>query len=248
MRIRGFRRYVRPIVAVMVLVIGSAGTSVFAQTSSSNNYKMTESDFSSGSSVESCSGQYCARTTIGDLSIGEGTSEKYTASFGPIATDSTPLLEVIVALTQSHLGNLAAETTATKTTSVQVRNYLSDGYVLQIVGNPPKYANHTMDTPTTPTASAPGTEQFGINAADNSTPNVGASPVQVPSGQFSFGTVDSDYSTPNLFKYVSGDTVARSLSSSGRTDYTISMIVNISNATPAGHYTGDFSAVVVPVY
>ena len=56
------------------------------------------------------------------------------------------------------------------------------------------------------------------------------------------------YNIPNWFKYRSGETVARSLTDSGRTDYTVTMIVNISSSTPAGEYAGDFAAVVIPAF
>lgn len=241
----GLWGYSKILLAMAIIAVGGAST-VFAA-SSSTNYQVVESDFNAGT-LESCSGQYCAQASIGDVTAGKSKSVTGTsASFGPI-TDSEPLLEVIVNPGESNLGILTTENTATKITTIQIRNYLSGGYVLQIVGNPPKYGNHTLNTPSTPTASDPGTEQFAINAADNSIPNVGAAPVQVPSDQMSFGVVDDDYNTPNVFKYASGDEIARSETESGRTDYTISMIVNISNTTPAGHYTGDFSAVVIPVY
>ncbi len=224
----------------------TAGTA-FAETSNSTNYQVTESEFNSGSSQQSCSGQYCARASIGDMTAGSSKSNGGTATFGSVV-DGEPLLEVIVNQGESNLGVLTTETTATKTMVVQIRNYLSGGYILQIVGDPPRYGTHTLSTPATPTAATPGTEQFAINAAANTTPNVGSAPVQLPSGQTSFGFVADDYHTPDLFKYTSGDVVARSNTESGRTDYTISMIVNISNATPAGHFSSDFSAVVIPVY
>lgn len=235
----------RLLLVAALIVVGTAG-SAFAQTSSSANYKMTESDFNSGASLNSCSATYCARASLGDIGAGssKGTNN---AAFGSITSDE-PMLEVIVDPGISNLGVLSTETTATKTTTVKIRNYLSDGYTLQIKGDPPKYANHTLNTPSTPTASTPGIEQFGINVAANTTPAIGAAPVQVPSDLFSFGTVTADYATPNLFKYDSEDVIARSLTSSGQTDYTISMIVNISNSTPAGLYKGAYSAVVIPFY
>lgn len=228
------------------IVVGSSNV-VFATTSSSSNYQVTETEFGASSTSQTCSGQYCARASIGDMSPSDGKSASYSAKFGAI-TDSDPLLEVIVDTGASDLGILSTEKTATKTMVVRVRNYLSDGYTMQIVGSAPTVNSHTLKTPTTPTASKPGTEQFAINASANTTPNVGAGPVQVPSNTFSFGTVLPNYSVPNLFMYSSGGVVAKSTSSSGETDYTISMIVNISNDTPAGHYSGDFAAIVVPVY
>lgn len=233
---------------LLTVLIASCGTgTAFAVTSSSSKYQVTETEFGASSTKKSCSDQYCARVSIGDMGSGSGKSAGTAATFGSITSDE-PLLEVIVDPGVSNLGDLAAETTATKTTNVRVRSYLSDGYVLQIVGNAPKYGNHTINTLSTPTASSAGTEQFGINAVANTSPSVGAAPLQVPSSQTSYGEVVSGYNTPNLFKYTSGDVVARSLTESGRTDYTISMIVNISNSTPAGHYSGDFSAVVIPGY
>lgn len=247
MQKRGLGYYLQLILpAVLLVTIGGAST-VVATTSSSTSYQVTETEFGASSTAQNCSTQYCAQATIGDMAAGSSASSRYAAKFGTI-TSGDPLLEVIVTAGASDLGVLSAESTVTKTTTVQVRNYLSGGYTLQIVGNPPKYRGHTLATPSIPTASTPGTEQFAINASANTTPNVGAAPVQVPSTQTSFGVVNDNYRTPNLFKYTSGEVVAHSNSESGRTDYTISTIVNISNATPAGHYSGDYAAIVVPVY
>jgi len=237
------------VLLALALAVCGASTAL-AVTSSSPNYQMTEGEFNAGSMLNSCSGQYCAQASIGDMAVGGKSTSGGTssASFGSIPASSDPLLEVIIDAGQSDLGVLSTEQTASKTMIVRVRNYLSDGYTLQIVGTPPKFGDHVLSTPGTPTAANPGSEQFGINAVANTSPLVGTNPLQVPSDQTSFGVVESDYGTPNLFKYASEDIVARSNSESGRTDYTISMIVNIASSTPAGHYAGDFSAIVTPVY
>lgn len=245
MRKRGLGGYIRYLLlAVAIAVCGAPA--VFAETSNSTHYQLNDSSFTAGSAKQTCSTSYCSQTSIGAAG-GDTASASYKTSFGPV-TESQPELQVIVDPGTSDLGVLTTERTATKTTSVKILTYLSSGYMLQIVGNPPKYANHTLATPSTPTASTQGVEQFGINAVANTTPNVGANLVQVPSGSFSFGVVNSNYNTANQFMYNSGDVVAHSSSASGETDYTISFIVNISNDTPAGHYQGDFSAVVIPVY
>jgi len=246
MQKRRLWRYSKLGLLAALIIIGDT-TTAFATTSSSTNYQMTEAQFGSGSTVESCSGQYCARASIGDMVAGDSENSRNSATFGPVIAEE-PLLEVIVDPGESNLGDLTTDRTATKTMTVRIRNYLSEGYTLQITGSPPKYGNHTLSTPTTPTASTPGTEQFAINAAANTTPDIGANPLQIPSSELSFGEVDDAYKTPNLFKYTSGDVVARSRTESGRTDYTISMIVNVSNSTPAGRFTGDFSAVVIPAF
>lgn len=230
----------------VLIASGGAGT-VFATTSNSENYEATQMELGASAPLNGCSDMYCAQASIGNMTTGDSSSAGGTAKFGTV-TKGEPLLEVIVSEGESNLGILTTERTATKTTTVQVRSYLSGGYVLQMVGDAPKYGNHTLSTPSSPTESDPGSEQFGINAVANTTPDVGADPVQIPSSEMSFGTVENGYKTANLFQYASGDVIARSVTESGRTDYTVSMIVNVSNATPAGHFSSDFSAVVVPVY
>lgn len=246
MQKRRLWRYVTLVLLAVLVPIASSGTS-FAETSSSSHYQVTETQFTSGTSVQSCSGSYCAKVSVGDAAVGDAASTNNTAKFGSI-TNSDPLLEVIVESGKSDLGTLTTEKTGTKTMTVKIRNYLSGGYVLQIVGDPPKYNGHTLATSDTPVQSVPGTEQFGINAVANTNPSVGSNLVQVPDDKTSFGAVYDNYNVPNLFMFQSGDNVAHSVKSSGETDYTISVIVNISSATPAGHYSGDFSAVVIPVY
>lgn len=245
MRIGKWWHYSRPLLLAGLIVIASASTAV-AQTAKSPTYQVSETQFGSTSAHQNCSAQYCAKASIGDISGGEKMKTN-TASFEPVES-SEPRLEVIVEPGVSNLGVLTTETTATKTMIVRISNYLGGGYTLQIDGSPPKFNNHTLSTPTTPTASTPGIEQFAINVAANTNPSVGAAPQQVPADQEVFGVVDDDYDTPNLFKYSSEEIIARSDSESGRTDYTISMIVNVSNSTPAGHFTGDFSAVVTPAF
>jgi len=233
---------------VSVVTSAIAGANIaMATTSRSPNYQTSETKFGSGASLDSCSGQYCSDVTIGELGDGQSSSTNYSASFGPIA-DGEPLLEVIVEPGESNLGVLTTESTATKTTIIKVRSYMSDGYIMQIVGDPPKYDDHSLKALSVPTAATPGVEQFGINLTANTEPAVGKEPVQVPSGLFGFGKVSEDYGIANMFKYVSGDVVARSEVESGQTEYTLSIIVNISNSTPAGHYAGDYSALVVPAF
>ena len=230
-----------------VVIIGSGASTAAAETSSSANYQVTESEFSAMSNKLNCSASYCAKASIGDMGAPVSKSPTSKAQFGPV-TESDPLLEVIIDPGQSNLGELTTERTAFKTTTVRVRTYLSNGYTLQILGDPPKYNGHILSAPTTPTPSQMGTEQFGVNATVNTTPNVGMDLVQIPSSLTSFGVVNDNYKIPNKFMYVSGSEVSHSESESGRTDYTISMIVNVSNSTPAGHYSGDFSAIVIPIY
>lgn len=226
--------------------ISLSGT-VHALTSTSTHYQVDSTQFGSGSTSQTCSTNFCANGGIGTVTAGETNNTTNSANLGQ-TTENGPSLDVSVDGGASDLGVLTTEQTATKITVVKIRSYLSGGYILQIIGSPPTYAGHTLSTPSTPTPSYAGVEQFGINAVANTTPAVGANVLQVPSIQTSFGAVNANYATANLFMYNSGDVVAHSPTASGETDFTVSMILNISNVTPAGHYSGDFSAVVIPVF
>lgn len=234
------------LVAVVTLLVVS--NQAFAADSSSHSYQITNTSLGAGGSSggDNCSNQYCARVTIGDPT--DSNNIYTTTSTFETLTEGEPSLDVIVDPGISNMGTLSATVTGTKTTTLRVRTYLSSGYIVQIVGDAPHVGGHTLSSMSLADISKPGTEQFGINLTANSTPSVGSDPIQVPSSQFAFGIANAGYDTANVFKYVSGDTIAHSSSQSGRTDYTISMIVNISNNTPAGHYSSDLSVIVIPVY
>lgn len=248
MKYQHLQRYLGIAALVVVLLLGNGGA-VFADDPSSTHYKATETQFNSGLDLKDCSSHYCSKISIGDQGVDvlNGTSTNYQAQFGS-DTSGDPELEVITESGTNNLGVLDATHTASVSRVVKVRNYKSNGYTIQLAGAPPSQGEHNLSNLTTPTASSAGTEQFGVNLRANTTPSVGADVVQVPSTQTSFGEPVSGYNTANLFKYIDGDIIASSASTSGETDYTLSMIVNVSNATPGGHYDGSYSAVVVPVY
>lgn len=235
------------LVSAGVIATYSSAGPVLAVTTNSNNYQVTEMQFGSGGTLESCSDEYCSQASIGDMTDGVESTSKSTASFSP-TTSTDPFLEVIVDKGVSDLGKLTTEKTATKTMIVRVQNYLSGGYIMQVVGDAPKYDDHSLKTSGSPAQSKPGTEQFGLNAVANSVPSFGADPVHMPNEEVNLSLIEPNYRTPDRFMYRSGDVIARNKNPSGRTDYTISMVVNISNSTPAGHYAGDYAVIVTPVY
>lgn len=227
--------------AIICLLLLMPGTALAAQ-SSSSHYQVNEVFFGSGGALNDCSSNYCAKESVGSTAVGNTSSPNYQAHAG-FNTDRTPFLQFIVNGTSTDIGVLSTSSTTTTTGTFSVKNYLSSGYQVVTVSNPPKYNTYTMHNLTTPSSSVPGTEQFGINLVHNTSPSVGADPVQVPSSAFSFGQAEPGYDTVNKFKYVPGDTIAYSDSSSGETDYTISYLYNISNVTPGGTY--DFNDVLV---
>lgn len=259
----------RSIVVFLFLCSVSFAAPVYAQQSSSTNYQVNEVFFGSGGELEACSGgQYCAKQSAGELTVGSTKSTNYKAQAG-FNTDRTPWIEVSVQTPSVNMGVLDSSHPNIGTAQFYVKSYLSSGYVVQTVGTPPTYAGHTFTTPNTPATSSPGTEQFGMNLVANtavtgavdgtgtSMPNFGTDPVQhtdagFPSDPFGLGDAYNSgsqvYDTTNQFKYTSGDIIASASSSSGYTYYTISYIFNISPVTPAGTYIMNQSLVATGTF
>ena len=231
-----------------VFVASTTATTTLAVTAVSPNYEASEAEFGAGAALETCSGQYCAQATIGTLG-GETSSANFTAAFSTLdENDEEPLLEVMIQPGESNLGKLDTDRTATRTMLVHVRSHFVGGYTLQIAGSSPSFNGYMLAVPIEPIASTQGSEQFAINAVANTEPQIGSDPMSTinSNDEPAPGVVLPKYSTPNLFAYRNGDTVARSTSESSQIRYTISMIVNVAGTTPAGQYSGDFSAVVTP--
>jgi hypothetical protein len=244
---------VRSIVAAIViglLAFVAYAPEVFAAQANSTNYGVNEVRFGSGGLLNACNGsQYCAKMSAGELTVGNSkvTAANQVQAGGETVRD--PFLEVSVAGGTFDLGELDLATVKTASTTFSVKTYLASGYNVYLDGTSPRHPNgNILDTLATPTASSPGTEQFGVNLIDNSSPDIGADVVQVPSSTFSFGAPTTDYDNLNQFKYVAGDIIASSNSSSGQTNYTLSMIANISSNTSGGSYRGRLVVNVIPTF
>ena len=238
--------------ALLLAVVVLGGGTAMAQQAASSNYSVDEVFFGTGGELEACSAAYCSKQSAGDLAVGEtaGTSNEAVAGFN---TNREEYIEFIVNSSNTDLGVLSPSTAATATGTFTVKSYVSNGYVVATASDPPSYNGNFLAHLTTPTASSPGTEQFGINLVANTTgcgapSNFGANPVQVPDSSFSFGAAAAGYDTCGLFKYVKGDTIASSSKSSGNTNYTVSYLYNISTASKAGLYTFNHVMVATASY
>lgn len=223
-------------VVLGVLVVSLLPAIALAAQSASTNYQVNEVFFGSGGELNACSTDYCSKQSAGETSVGNTSSPNFQAQAG-FNTDRTPYIEFTVSNTSINLGTLTATTTKTATATFTVKAYLAHGYTVINASDPPTNNGYTMNALSIPTASSVGSEQFGINLVANTAPvTFGANPAYVPDSTFSFGQVSPDYSNPNLYKYLKGDIIAFSNSSSSDTTYTISYIFNISNVTPGGTY------------
>lgn len=235
---------------LMVLVLVFIPLKVTAQSSSSPNYRVDQTIFGTGGELDAQSTNYRSRQTAGELTIGQTDSTNFRAFAGFNTTDE-PYIEFVVTAANIDLGYLNTSTVSTANGLFYVRAWQASGYVVRTESDPPSNTSNSTQTITplaAPTASSPGTEQFGINLVDNSSPNIGQDPQQSPDGTFSFGQAEPGYNTANQFKHVKGDAIASSDESTSVTVYTLSYIFNITETTEAGEYRFNHILVATGTY
>ncbi|PID31874.1 hypothetical protein CR970_03290 [Candidatus Saccharibacteria bacterium] len=252
------RERFRLIYVVMAVFVGVVSPGqVFAQSSSSPNYRVDQTFFGSGGELDAGSANYRAKQTAGELGVGNFCSNDYCAWAGFNTTDD-PFLEFVVTGDDIDLGYLNTAQTATATGQFAVRTWQASGYVVRTESEPPTNTGaggHQFATLSGPSAPTPGTEEFGINLVNNTTAapcnaflDFGQDPQQQPDSTFAFGAAEPGYDQCGRFQYNKGDIVARSNQSTSVTAYTVSYVFNISNLTPAGEYEFRHTLVVTSTY
>jgi hypothetical protein len=228
------------------------------QQSCSSNFSVGEAFFGNGGQLNACSATYCTKQALGETGVGNTSSTTYQAQAG-FNSNRNEYIEINVNTTTVDFGVLTNSSTHVGTAAFNVKAYVANGYQVVSSSTPPKNGSYTMAAPSTPTASAVGTEQFGMNVVGNTCPGtapgsgsgsctgaLGSNPVQVPGATYSYGQAGNGtgntpstarYDQTNQYMYRNGDVIAYSAKSSGETDYTISYIMNISSVTPGGTYS-----------
>lgn len=239
------RAVIRIAVVAAMTVMLPWQTVANAESLQSPHYKFDESSLGAGGLNHASSANFSGNGSVGSLGVGNSASQNFQVEAGPNTTKD-PTLSFTIINADADFGNFTASGATTATASFSVSNYTSYGYVVQIIGNPPKNGGHTIPALSTQTESQSGVEQFGINLVANTEPaTVGADP---DNGDFGHGQVAPNYATPDRYRYVSGDTIAYAEKSSGITIYTITYLVNVDSLTPGGQYTSDQTLVVTGTY
>jgi hypothetical protein len=224
----------------ILFISASSDVSVLAQGTSST-YRIDESYMGQGSSLESSSAGY--RLEEGHQSTGAITatgSSSSLFSYVAGATTQEPTLSCILDTASIDFGNFSTALTSTANATFSVLNYTSYGYNVRLIGGAPKASDYSLSSLSSGDVSRVGVEQFGINLVANTSPaNFGSFPEQVLGSEFSSGDATTNYSIPNIYRYVEGESIAAATQSSGRTNYTISYIINVETYTPGGVYTAE---------
>lgn len=218
---------------------------VLAQTSQSSNYRFEETSIGGTGVLNTQSANFQAAGSIGVLGIGNDASTNF-QNFAGTTTTGDPSLSFAITDSIAEFNPFSAAAASTSTTTFEVVNYTSYGYVVQINGSSPANGGNIIDAMNTTGPSQAGTEQFGINLVANTSPvSVGANPNQ---GLFGFGAAAANYNTPDNYRFVSGETIASAPKSSGKTIYTISYLINVNALTPGGQYTANQTIIVIGTY
>jgi hypothetical protein len=133
----------------------------------------------------------------------------------------------------TDMGELTPDHTLTALSQMAAGTNASSGYVITVNGPTIEAGTHVINNLTTPTVSAQGNSQFGINLVANSDPGLGAD----PDGAFTNAVVAPGYNVPNEFMYHDGDVVASAPNVSLVRRFTVSYIVNSPPDLRAGVYT-----------
>jgi len=130
------------------------------------------------------------------------------------------------------LGVLRSSSAATGTSQFLVGTNAQFGLAVTAAGTTMTSGNNVIPALASPTPSAPGTAQFGLNLRANTSPPIGADPtgpgVASPSSQ---------YNIVNRFVFHPNDVI---VASSGTTDtrkFTVSYLANVPASQPPGVYT-----------
>lgn len=110
------------------------------------------------------------------------------------------------------------------------------GAGVTVAGTTMQSGNNVIPALAAPSGQTPGTSQFGMNFRNNTNPNVGDDPVGP-----GVATVSADYNTPNQFKFVSGDQVVSTATTTDLKKFTISFITNVNQNQAPGVYSTTIS-------
>ena len=252
-------RYHLFVILGVLFFTGAIRDAIVLAQGSSSGYRIDESFIGPGGVLDSGSSNYqieSGQQSVGNTGTVEGSSTNFQTQ-GGFTTTADPRLSCVIDTSTVNFGALSSSVAATGNATFNVLNYTAYGYVVIITGAPPTNSTYTLANMSSNGSSTPGTEQFGINLVRNtdffgSGVHLGADPVQdassSPAYTFGFGQAATNYDTSGSFRYNQGETIASAPKSSGKTTYTISYIVNITNSTAGGKYTGNQAIVCIGTY
>lgn len=231
-------------VTIWSIVVGIV-FSVSVNALQSANYQLIEPLVGGIGSTGSSSASFQSRSAGATIGVGTSSDSTSQVEAGHVTTPN-PALAFGIINDNVNFSTFSPTTTSTATSSFEVSDYTSFGYIVQIFGTPPTNGATTITPLSSNAIPQVGINQYGINLVANNEPiTFGANP---NFGQFGFGSIAANYNIPNSYRFDSGDEIAYSAKSSGLTLYTISYIVNVSSLDPGGQYVATQNIVCTATY
>lgn len=211
----------------------------------SANYQLIEPLVGGIGSTNSSSANFQSRSAGAVIGVGTSSDSSSQVEAGHVTTPN-PALAFGIINDNVSFSTFSPTTTSTATSSFEVSDYTSYGYIVQIFGTPPTNGSAVITPLSSNAAPQVGINQYGINLVANTMPiSFGANP---NFGQFGFGSIATNYDTANSYRFDNGDEIAYSSKSSGLTLYTISYIVNVNSLDPGGQYVATQNIVCTATY
>lgn len=140
------------------------------------------------------------------------------------------------------LGELSKTNANTGTSQYSGATNDPGGFSTSMSGTTMTSGTNIIPPMSTPQSSTPGTSQFGVNLRANSNPSVGQN--RTGSGS---STARPDYNSPNVFKFAS-QVISNSNLPTNFNRFTVSYLVNVSNAQPPGVYSATLTYIAVAAF
>jgi hypothetical protein len=137
-----------------------------------------------------------------------------------------------------NFGELSSSATKSAKSQMVVATNAGSGYSVWADGTTMTAGNDTIPAITGSDVSRPGTSQFGLNLAANTSPGIGEN----ASGPGA-ATVSANYDVPDRYRFVPGEQLAAAPSVSDYRKFTVSYIINISKDQPPGLYASTMTYV-----
>lgn len=131
----------------------------------------------------------------------------------------------------SNFGEFSEFSPTTATSQFSVATNDPSGYNTFINGQTMTSGTNIIPPLAILSNSSPGTSQFGINLRANNSPSVGAN----PDGSGG-GAVSANYNVQNQFRFVDGERIAGSATTTDHNRYTVSYLINVSDTQAPGVY------------
>jgi hypothetical protein len=137
-----------------------------------------------------------------------------------------------------NFGELSSSRASTGSSQMLVATNAEDGYSITAHGTTLSSGSNIINALSAPDVSRPGTGQFGLNLRANTAPPGGSEPTGPGVSQ-----PLPNYNQPNIFRFVTGDTVAARPEPENVRVFTVSYLVNVPANQAAGVYVSTITYV-----